>query len=201
MTQKLKSAFTLLHNDKELLIRTVQPSDKDRLEAGLEMMSDEALYRRFFMPIKQLSDQQLEFFTSADQLDHIAWGILDAEHMSIPGLGIARCVRDKEHAHIAEAAVTIPDDYQGQGYGTLLLAILHISAAQNHMHVLRSIVLSENDGFIRLLKTLGGVIASEADNTVTIDQPVYSKVNDIPNNVKNKRFKKYMAELTQIMFK
>jgi len=198
--RELVSSFHYQHDNRELLIRWVRPYDRDGLAAALDMMSDKALYQRFFMPIKQLTDRQLEFFTNVDQVDHIAWGILDTDHPHIPGLGIARCVRDQEYPHIAEAAVTVPDAFQGQGFGTLLLAILHLSAARNKIHILRSIVLNDNHSFIRLLKSLGGVSSPGEDNTVVIDQPVYARHSDIPAAVENDRFRELMRRLESVIY-
>lgn len=199
--KKLQSSFEYKTKDgKKLLLRWVKPEDKERIADGIKMMSDKSLYLRFFMPIKQLSDTQLNYFANVDQVNHIAWGILDETCPNIPGLGIARFVRDETQTHIAEAAVAVPDKYQGSGLGMLLLAVLHHSARVNNITVLRANILGENQELLTTLKRLGGIITRGQDNVSQVDLPVYPSLKDIPSEFLNKKYLKLLRELDSLMF-
>ena len=152
------------------------------------------------MPIKKLSDQQLEFLSEADQTDHIAWGVLDKNCLQIPGLGIARFVRETDEPQVAEAAVTVPDKYQRSGIGTLLLAVLNHSARANGIKTLRSNVLSENKVLISTLKKLGGVASPQEDSIIKIDLPVFDDMKTLHDVDINPRYKKYLLDLNDLMF-
>ena len=198
---KLSSSFEYTNTDgSHLVLRWVRPEDKELIADGVKLMSVEGLYLRFFMQIKKLSDQQLDYLTSADQIDHIAWGVLDENCPEFPGLGIARFVREPGNPKIAEAAVTVLDSYQGQGIGTLLLAVLHHSARVNGIEILRSIVLIENSALIKSLKKLGGKSHSADGNTIKIDLPVYKDLSELSDENISPIYKKYLLDLNELMF-
>lgn len=198
---KLKSNFEYTFaNGRVLRLRWIRPEDKERIAEGVKMMSNEGLYRRFFMPIKELSDKQLNYFANADQVDHIAWGVLDDDCPTIPGLGIARFVRNQDEPHIAEAAVTVPDDYQGLRIGTLLLGVLHHTARVNNIKILRAYVLAENRVLINALAKFGGVCTREEDNVVKVDLPIYPSKNDIPKTGIDPVYKNLLLELDELIY-
>ena len=198
---KLKSNFEYtLANGKALRLRWIRPEDKERIADGVKMMSNEGLYLRFFMPIKELSDAQLNYFTNADQVNHIAWGVLDENCPTIPGLGIARFVRDQCEPHIAEAAVTVPDDYQSLGIGTLLFSVLHLSARVNNITILRAFVLAENRNLLRILNKFGGVSSPHEDNIVKVDLPIYKTKKDIPDQGIDSAYRNLLIELESLIY-
>src|SRR4051794_41882611 len=82
-------------------------------------MSTESRYRRFMGHKRALTDRELDFFTRLDHDLHEAVGAIDVE--SGEGVGVARMHRHAEDSAVAEAAVTIVDDWQGRGLGGLLL--------------------------------------------------------------------------------
>ncbi|MCG8434862.1 MAG: GNAT family N-acetyltransferase [Gammaproteobacteria bacterium] len=200
MAQALRSSFNyVLPDGTDLTIRWVGPQDKQRMRDGIKYFSAETLYRRFFMPVSELSDEQLRFLTEVDQVDHIAWGALDRNHPEIPGLGVARCVRVEQEPDVAETAITVMDTYQGRGLGTLLLAVLSISAADNDIKTLRSYVLTENTGFMRKLQKLGAEPRHEYAGIMRLDLPVYGELAAVPDNDSGRIYKKIMTSLQKCM--
>ena len=63
----------VLNDGTRVLFRPIRPNDKDVLRRGLENMSPESRYRRFFAPIDHFSDEQLAYLTEIDYQDHFAW--------------------------------------------------------------------------------------------------------------------------------
>ncbi len=84
---------------------------------GFERLSPESRYRRFFGPMKELSEPLLDYLTAIDYRDHFAWAALSAEpgpYGRPAGLGVGRYIR-LEDPQAAEMAVTVVDDWQGGG--------------------------------------------------------------------------------------
>lgn len=185
----------LLRDGTRVTLRQVGPGDRERLRSGVHLFSPATLYRRFFAPVTELSESQLDFLTAADQVDHIAWGVLDDDHPEIPGLGVGRCVRIPAEPTVAETAIIVLDAYQGRGIGTLLLAVLDVCAGQQGIRVLRSMVLAENTGFIAHLKSLGAQAHHEADGILCVDLPIYHDAGDAPATPAAQRYGRLIADL------
>src|SRR4051812_18947735 len=100
-----------------VVIRPLEPSDRDELAAGFRRLSPESRYRRFFAPVPELSRRQLDYLTNVDQHDHVA--LVAVDDATGAGVGVARFVRTGPG--VAEPAVVVADDYQHQGVGAALL--------------------------------------------------------------------------------
>lgn len=184
-----------LRDGTRLTLRCVEPEDKQRLRDGIKLFSPETLYRRFFAPISELSDQQLRFLTEVDQVDHVAWGAMDDDHPEIPGLGVARWVRIPDDRHVAETALIVLDAYQGRGLGTLLLALLNVTAAAQGVATLRALVLAENQRFIATLVGYGGCLAHDSDGMMRVDLPVYRRASQAPRTPVGQVYGRALSEV------
>ena len=90
------------------------------LTDGLRQLSDESVHRRFLTPKRSFSRAELRYLTEVDGRDHVA---LVAEHPSGPVrrlIAVARFVRLAEDPHAAEVAITVADDWQARGLGSML---------------------------------------------------------------------------------
>src|SRR5881275_593630 len=100
-----------LRDGSTVVVRPVRQEDRDLFVAGFERMSGESRYRRFMSHKKRLSDRELDFFTRLDHDAHEAIGALDVA--TGEGAGVARMHRSELDPSLAEAAVTVVDDWQG----------------------------------------------------------------------------------------
>jgi GNAT superfamily N-acetyltransferase len=136
-----------------LLIRPIEPSDRPALAAGLARMSPESRYRRFLSPTKNLTENELRYLTEVDHYDHEA--LVAVELGSTEGIGVARYVRLEDRPEVAELAVAVTDDRQGQGVGSLLLQRLAAVARENGIRRFSALILEENRPMLSLLNELG----------------------------------------------
>lgn len=159
----------VLRDGTAILLRPIEPGDKWRLQAALRLLSERSRYRRFFSPIKELSPEQLRRLTEVDWVDHVAWvaGLPDAQRH--PGIGVARYVRLKDEPEVAEAAITVIDDFQNRGLGHVLLHRLAHSAIAGGIRQLRAYVLAENRAMLVLLRELGVTESSYEAGLVRVD--------------------------------
>jgi GNAT superfamily N-acetyltransferase len=138
-----------------LLIRPIQPDDKDRLVEGFGRLSDRSRYQRFLSPHAVMSPSELRYFTEVDHHDHEALVALDTE--TEMGVGVARYVRSATDPAVAELAVTVVDDWQGKGVGGRLTAALADRARAEGITSFSALVLAENEQILNLLEDLGSV--------------------------------------------
>jgi RimJ/RimL family protein N-acetyltransferase len=163
------------------LLRPIRPADKDRLRAGLDWLSPRSRELAFHVPLQQLTDEQLRYVTEIDHRDHVAWIALDPDDLDAPGMGIGRYVRLRHDPLVAEAAITVLDDYQGRGLGTLLLALLTRTALANGIRVFRNYVLADNDAMLELLEQLGATRQLMTRRVYEVDFALPDDIAELPD--------------------
>jgi GNAT superfamily N-acetyltransferase len=77
----------------------------------------------------KLTEGMVRYLTEIDHHDHEA--IIALDEQTGEGIGVARYVRDQERPEVAEVAVTVIDDWQGRGLGTLLLEVISARARES----------------------------------------------------------------------
>lgn len=161
-----------LRDGQRVLLRPIRPDDKQRLQAGLALLSPRSRYQRFHGPMPQLSERQLAYLTEVDQHEHVAWVAVNPDDPEEPGMGVARYVRLPEEPLVAEAAVTVIDRHQGRGIGSLLLGVLVEHAAADGITTLRNYVLAENQQMLDVLDDLGARRMLVDPGVWQVDMPV-----------------------------
>ncbi len=158
---ELASSIHELADHCRVLVRPLQLSDRNELAIGYEHLSAEARRYRFFAAPSQLSDADLEYLTNLDYHDHFAWAAFAIDERGQPGIGVARYIRDPIQPTDAEVAVTVLDDYQHRGLGTLLLEMLADHARRNGITTFVSDILWDNRKIIETLAEAGARIEPE----------------------------------------
>jgi GNAT superfamily N-acetyltransferase len=133
----------------DLLIRQVRPEDKELIAAGIERLSPQSRYRRFFRPLDQLSERDLAYLTEIDHTDHEALAAIDPETGDL--VGVARYVRGAE-PHLAEVSVAVGDPWHRRGVATALLERLVERARQAGITHFVALVMDENVEAISLFE-------------------------------------------------
>ena len=160
-----------LRDGSRVRVRPVRASDADLLRKGFEHLSDRSRYQRFLASTLELSDSMVRYLTEVDHHDHEALVALDAA--TDEGVGVARYVRDLERPTRAEAAVTVVDDWQGRGVGTLLLELLTARAREEGVTSFTALMLATNTEMMDLLESIGPVEVLDRDaGTVEVETPL-----------------------------
>ena len=143
-------------NGEIFRIRPLLPCDRHRLREGFERASRQTRLQRFFRHRSRLSEQELTALTAIDQVSHVALcaGRVDDRHAT--GAAVARFIRDEGDPTRAEFAITVLDEFQGQGLGTAIMHRLVEEARERGVTRLWGHVLNENHGALRWMESLGG---------------------------------------------
>ena len=160
-----------LRDGSRVRLRQIRSSDKDLLRSGFQRLSKDARYRRFLVPTPRLTAPTVRYLTEVNHHDHEAIVALDED--TGEGVGVARFVRSGERPDLAEGAVTVVDEWQRRGLGTLLLEVLGVRAREEGITSFTALVLANNDRAIELLESLGPVrIVDREAGTVEIEMAI-----------------------------
>lgn len=161
-----------LRDGTRVRLRLIRPSDKEQLVAGFARLSSHSRYLRFFTDKASLSESELRYLTEVDGEHHFAIGVglIDDDDQESDGIAIGRFVCLSEEPHVAEPALAVVDDAQGQGLGRLLLLRLIAAAAERGVEAFRCDFLATNQSMQDLLRDISPQVAFEADGPVVTAQ-------------------------------
>ena len=160
-----------LRDGSRIRIRQGHRSDRELLLRGFQRLSAESRYRRFLTSLPELSGEMVRYLTEIDHHDHEAMIALDER--TGEGIGVARYVRDPRRPDTAEVAVTVVDDWQGRGVGTLLLEVICGRARQEGVKTFTALMLATNQDMMDVFRALGPVrIVDQDTGTVEIEMPI-----------------------------
>ena len=144
-----------LTDGQRVHLRLMRPSDKEMLREGFEHLSPSSRYARFMAPKSRLTDRELRYLTEVNGIDHFAMGAIRRHFVTKDqGVGSARFVRLADEPDTAEAAVTVLDDFQGIGLGSILLQRLIEAAWERDIRWFRNELLAENAASRRMIESL-----------------------------------------------
>ncbi len=159
---------TRLRNGTNVLIRPLVPDDAQFLIDGFERLSSQSRFQRFFRPVSRLSGALLEQLADVGHAGHEAVSAFAFADGRMVPLGVARYVRSPSNASTAEVAITVVDEHQRTGLGSLLLRCLAYRAKVNKISEFTAHVLQDNAGMIAIFRQLGSTIVPTDDGTFKV---------------------------------
>ena len=157
-----------LRDGARVRIRRLRDSDSELLLRGFRRLSPESRYRRFLAPTPKLSAGTVRYLVEIDHRDHEA--LVAVDERSGEGVGVARYVRNPARPDAAEVAVTVVDDWQGRGLGTLLLEGITMRAREEGVDTFTALMLVDNKEMMDLLQRLGAVrVVDRAAGAVEVE--------------------------------
>jgi len=171
-----RASRTRLRDGSEVVIRPIQPEDRELLRSGFERLSERARYLRFQSPLTELSDQQLSYLTVVDHHDHEALLAVDPERDD--AVGVARYVRVGDG--VAECAIVVADDWQNRGLGSELLERLVERAHEEGIERFTALVLADNSDALRLLERLGDTVRRGTGSQVELEIELPAQTDSSP---------------------
>lgn len=173
------TSWHTLEDGTRVMIRPLLYSDREELAEGFAHLSPGARHLRFFSPPAKLGPRDLEYLTNIDYRDHFAW-VAFADEPGFPGIGVARYVRDPERPALAEVAVTVLDDYQHRGLGTLMTRKLAEVAAAHGITTFVNFVLWENEEVIGQLQEEGARVSHEEPGIARVEVDIPHPAAELP---------------------
>jgi RimJ/RimL family protein N-acetyltransferase len=133
-------------------VRKIRPEDAPALQRLVDRSSERTIRLRYFGPMKHLSDEMARRFAEVDGKDRCALVALDPEDEE-EIIAVVRYDREGD-TNRAEYAALVEDRFQSLGLGHSLTRALIQAARERGIGDFEALVLPENKGMIRLLRSL-----------------------------------------------
>lgn len=143
-----------LRDHSHVVIRPIMPQDADAERAFIEGLSLEARRFRFLGQVKCPSESLIEQFTNIDYVHEVAFVAVIPEDGHERIVGVSRYSSDESGTR-CECAVTVTDEWQNRGLGTLLMRHLIEVARARGIRRMISIDSAENIRMQLLAQYLG----------------------------------------------
>jgi acyl-CoA synthetase (NDP forming)/GNAT superfamily N-acetyltransferase len=138
----------------------MQPEDRALLVDFYARVSDQSKYYRFFSPMPELSERDLDRFTHVDHRDRVALILMVGGNM----IAVGRY--DTIRPGYAEVAFLVEDQHQGRGIGQLLLEHLAQAGRERGVEEFVAEVLPDNLAMIHTFKDAGYQVKSAFEDGV-----------------------------------
>ena len=166
MFSRYKFSVTL-RDGSTMKVRPIRPDDDVKLLDLYHRLSNRSLYNRFLtVPVPDPS--KAAYLAHVDYHNHFALVGEVGEVGKAPGkiIAVARYFRVGGHPDRAEAAFTVADDYQGQGIGQRMLALLSRVASEQGITTLEGHVLAQNRPMMKMLLRSGFGLSRRVESGV-----------------------------------
>jgi GNAT superfamily N-acetyltransferase len=174
-----RTADVPVRDGTRVRLRPLLPEDKQAIVEGFRRLSAASRYSRFMTPMEELDDEMLRYLTELDFVNRFAWLAFLPDEPGYPGAGVSRYVRLEEEPDVAEAAVTVVDEYQGRGIGTLLLEALGAVALANGIRILRGYVLAENRDMREVAEAVGARVVHDSPSLLRVEVDVAARADQL----------------------
>lgn len=156
--------------DTTVKIRPINAGDASKEIEFVRRLSPESKRFRFLGTVKELSPDTIKKFCNVDGIDAMAFIATTQEHGEEIEIGVSRYAAT-ENPDIKEIAITIADEWQHKGLGTLLTQHLINYAKTHGVKSLCAIELHGNVHMRQLSEQLGMTAKPDPDDA---SQMIYS---------------------------
>jgi RimJ/RimL family protein N-acetyltransferase len=159
-------------NGLEIRFRAIRPSDEEEMRRLFYRFSDDAVYYRYFTPIRSMPHTKMQQYVNVDH----------NRFMSIIGLegdvGKGKIIAEARYAKLnvrpyADVAFIVDEAYQGLGIASYLLRMLIRAAKEQGLKGFIASVLGSNRAMMKVFEKSGLNLQAlpEEDGTISIVMP------------------------------
>lgn len=157
----------VLRDRSQVLIRPVRTQDAAAERTFIEALSPQARRYRFLGEVRHPSSEMIERLTDIDYVHDVAFAAVVHDDSRDKFVGVARYSTSADGTD-CECAVTVLDDWQGKGLGTVLMKHLIDVARSRGIKHMWSIDSAENLAMADLAHHLGFQRSPDADDTTQV---------------------------------
>jgi len=153
-------------------IRPIRPDDAEMLQTLVRGLSDESRYFRFASTLTELPPRMLARYTLIDYDREMALVAVHTQRQNGEDgrviereriIGVSRFITNPDQTS-CEFSLVVADDFSGQGLGTRLMLSIMDAARAKGLTEIDGLILANNLGMLRLMKSLDFTIVPFADD-------------------------------------
>jgi acyl-CoA hydrolase/GNAT superfamily N-acetyltransferase len=164
-------------NGVSVHFRAIKPSDEEQMRRLFYRFSDEAIYYRYFAPIKTMPHTEMQDYVNLDYRTALSIVGLVGEPGQEKIIAEGRYVKS-DRRPVAEVAFVVDEDYQGLGIATFLYRMLIQHAVQRGLCGLTADVLASNKSMLKVFEK------GEFSMQAKLRDGVYALTIDLKNSAK-----------------
>jgi len=138
-------------NGVRVRFRAIKPSDEDQMRRLFYRFSDEAIYYRYFAPIKTMPHTEMQEYVNVDYRNVLSIVGLTGETGQELIIAEGRYVKHERRPY-ADVAFVVDEAYQGLGIATFLYRMLVQHAIQRGLMGFTADVLSSNRSMLKVFE-------------------------------------------------
>ena len=133
--------------------RAIKPSDEDEMRRLFYRFSDQAVYYRYFSPVKTMPHVRMQEYVNVDYVNTMSIVGVVAESGLEKIIAEGRYVRRKDMDRpFADTAFIVDEDYQGRGIATFLFDLLIRVAREQGVEGFTADVLADNKSMLKVFE-------------------------------------------------
>ena len=161
-----------LRGGGEVTVRPVHPDDAQMLNVLVTQLSPESRYFRFVSSMLELPPAMLARFTLIDYDREMALvavvrqRVADGNGVMVESeriVGVSRYITNPDRTS-CEFSLVVADDHNGKGLGSRLMESIMDVARDKGLAEIEGLVLADNAGMIRLMRSLGYTVKPFAED-------------------------------------
>ena len=156
-----------LRDQTQVVIRPVRTQDAGAERTFIDALSPQARRFRFLGQMKHPSDELIAQLTNLDYIHDLAFAAVVHDDSRDKFVGVARYSTDADGTD-CECAVTVLDDWQGKGLGSVLMTHLIEVAKSRGIKRMWSLDSAENLAMADLAAHLGFHRSHDPDNSTQV---------------------------------
>jgi acetyltransferase len=183
-----------LRDGTPVIVRPLIGEDRALVAEAYRRLSPEARYQRFWTRTgEMIGDVMLDRLIEQNPARHMTWALLDPAR-DFPGVGGASWWRNADDPAEAEISLMVLDDDQRRGIGTLLLAVMWITAFRAGVERLVAYALTDTRRAANWMRDCGG--AGEWDGYKLVFRWQLDNLDALPETPAAADLAAWLAELS-----
>lgn len=134
--------------------RAIKPSDEDEMRCLFYRFSDQAVYYRYFSPIKAMPHKKMQEYVTVDYRRIMSVVGVIEENGTEKIIAEARYVRSHDRSY-ADTAFIVDEAYQGKGIASFLFELLVKIAREEGIEGFTADILAANKAMLRVYEKSG----------------------------------------------